>query len=56
MSREIVFDFVDASNKQLFWQAKSESSFKPRATPTKREERFAAIVDKVFKAFPPKRR
>ncbi len=52
MSREIVFDFVDASNKQLFWQAKSEASFNPRAEPIKREERFAAIVEKVFKKYP----
>ncbi|TBN01346.1 DUF4136 domain-containing protein [Hyunsoonleella flava] len=52
MTREIVFDFVDASNKQLFWQAKSESGFNPRAEPIKREERFAAIVQKVFKKYP----
>lgn len=52
MSREIIFDFVDASNKQLFWQAKSEASFNPRAEPIKREERFAAIVEKVFKKYP----
>lgn len=53
-TREIVFDFVDAKNKQLFWQAKSESSFNPRGTPIEKEERLAAIVEKVFKKFPPK--
>lgn len=52
MTREIVFDFVDASNKQLFWQAQSESRFNPRAEPLKREERFAAIVEKVLKKYP----
>lgn len=50
--REIIFDFVDASSMQLFWQAKSESSYNPNATPLKREERFIAIVDKVFKKYP----
>ncbi|MBC3759452.1 DUF4136 domain-containing protein [Hyunsoonleella sp. SJ7] len=54
MTREIVFDFVDSSNKQLFWQAKSESNFNFKATPEKREERFRAIVEKVFKKYPPK--
>lgn len=52
MTREIIFDFVDASNKQLFWQAKSEAGFNPNAKPLKREERFAAIVEKVFKKYP----
>ncbi|GGD29396.1 DUF4136 domain-containing protein [Hyunsoonleella pacifica] len=52
MTRQLIFDFVDASNKQLFWQAKSESSYNPRATPIKREEQFIAIVEKVFKKYP----
>lgn len=51
-TKQIIFDFVDASNKQLFWQANSEASFNPRAEPIKREERFTAIVDKVFKKYP----
>ncbi|PQV48279.1 uncharacterized protein DUF4136 [Jejuia pallidilutea] len=54
MTKQIIFDFVDASNKQLFWQANSEASFNPKAEPIKREERFTAIVEKVFKTFPPK--
>ncbi len=55
MTRQIVFDFVDAENKKLFWQAKSESGYNPRAEPAKREERFAAILEKVFKKFPPEK-
>lgn len=55
-SREIVIDFVDASKKQLFWQAKSEASFNTRSTPIEKEERLNAIVDKVFKKFPPERK
>lgn len=54
MTRQIIFDFVDAQNKQLFWQAKSESNYNPNTTPLKKEERFKAIVEKVFKTFPPK--
>ncbi len=54
MNREIVFDFVDSKSKQLFWQAKSESSFNPRATPEKREEQLVAVVEKVLKGYPPK--
>ncbi|WP_047545257.1 DUF4136 domain-containing protein [Psychroserpens sp. Hel_I_66] len=53
LGREIVFDFVDESNNQLFWQAISESNYKPNASPEKREANFVALVEKVLKGFPP---
>jgi len=53
ITRKITFDFVDENIKQLFWQAESESSFNPTATPEKRENRLAAIVAKVLKKYPP---
>ena len=56
MTRQISFDFVDAHKNRLFWQAKSESAFSPKDTPLKKEERFTAIVEKVFKKFPPKQK
>ncbi len=54
INREIIIDFVDESKNGLFWQAVSESSFNPNATPEKREERLKAIVDKVLEGYPPK--
>lgn len=51
--RQIVFEFVDEDGIGLFWQAVSESNYKPNATPEKREAQFIAIVDKVLKKFPP---
>ena len=54
INRQITIDFVDENKKQLFWQAISESSFNPKATPEKREVRLQAIVEKVLKAYPPK--
>ena len=54
VNRQITFDFVDENKKQLFWQAVSESSFNPNATPEKREERLNAIAEKVLQKFPPK--
>jgi len=37
----------------LFWQAVSESSYSPNASPEKREALFNAIVTKVLEGFPP---
>ncbi len=53
MAREIVFEFVDETNNGLFWQAVSESNYRPNATPEKCEAQFIAIVKKVLKGFPP---
>lgn len=55
VNREIIIDFVDESKNGLFWQAVSESSFNPNATPDKREERLKAIVDKILEGYPPKK-
>ena len=55
INRQIIFDFVDEkNNKGLFWQAVSESSFKPNAVPEKREVHFNNIVKKVMDKYPPK--
>ncbi|MDO5972122.1 DUF4136 domain-containing protein [Flavivirga aquimarina] len=54
MNRQITIDFVDENKKQLFWQAVSESSFNPNATPEQREVQFNKIVEKILIAYPPK--
>ena len=56
MSRQIIIDFVDENAKGLFWQAVSESSFNPNASPEKREEILNAIVEKIFSQYPPTRK
>lgn len=53
-TKEIVFEFVDADKKQLFWQAVSEAGFSTRSAPVEKEARLKAIVEKVFKKYPPK--
>ena len=52
-NRQIVFEFVDENKNGLFWQAVSESSYSPNASPEKREALFTAIVSKVLEGFPP---
>jgi Domain of unknown function (DUF4136) len=53
--REIIIDFVDISNgEKLFWQAVSESTYSPNASPEKREEVFIKLVEKIFEGYPPK--
>lgn len=54
VNRIIQFDFVDESGIGLFWQAVSESSFNPKATPEQRNAQLQSIVEKVLKGFPPK--
>lgn len=54
VNRQIIIDFVDESKKQLFWQATSESTFNPRATPEKRESKITALVEKILAKYPPK--
>ena len=53
LNRQIVFEFVDENKNGLFWQAVSESSYSPNASPEKREAQFKAIVTKVLEGFPP---
>jgi len=55
INRQIQFDFVDENGKGLFWQAISESTYEPNATPDKREAILTAIVAKVLEGFPPKK-
>ncbi len=53
IGREIFFDFIDAKQDFLFWQAISDSSLNPNATPEKRQAQITAIVSKVLSAYPP---
>ncbi len=55
ISRKITFDFINEKNKALFWQAVSESSYNPKSSPEKREERLKAIVAKAFSKYPPEK-
>lgn len=56
VSRQIIFDFVDDTKSGLFWQAVSESSYSPKASPEKREAQLQTIVEKVLSAYPPKKK
>ncbi|MFV0540054.1 MAG: DUF4136 domain-containing protein [Aestuariibaculum sp.] len=54
LHRTMTIDFVDEGKKQLFWQAVSESTFNPNATPENKEAQFNAIIEKVLGQYPPK--
>jgi len=55
LNRQIIFEFVDENKNGLFWQAISESSYNPNASPEKREALFNTIVSKVLEGFPPEK-
>ena len=52
--RELIIEFVDDSKGGMFWQAVTESSYSPNASPEKREAKLAALVVKIFEGYPPK--
>ncbi|MFD0989919.1 DUF4136 domain-containing protein [Mariniflexile jejuense] len=54
INRQISIDFVDENGKGLFWQAVTETSISPNASPEKREQLFNAIAEKVLAQYPPK--
>lgn len=53
VNREIVFEFVDENRSGLFWQAISESGYRPNAKPEVKESQFRAVVEKVLSGYPP---
>jgi len=55
VNREIIIEFVDDSKTGLFWQAKSESAYNPKAKPQQREVKLKAIIDKIMEKYPPKK-
>ena len=56
LQRMIQFDFVDADRDALFWQAFSESGYRENASPSVREEKLRAVVNKVFSKYPPEQK
>ena len=54
LNRQIIIDFVDENGKGLFWQAITEASISPNASPEKREKLFQDIVEKALAKYPPK--
>ncbi|OUR91370.1 hypothetical protein A9Q87_10435 [Flavobacteriales bacterium 34_180_T64] len=54
VNRQITIDFIDENGIGLIWQAISETTYNPDASPEKRQEKFKAIVDKVLSQYPPK--
>ena len=55
MSREIIFDFIDAEKDALFWQAVSTSNFNDNATPLTRIRVLRNVATKVFSKYPPEK-
>ncbi len=53
INRQIIIDFIDENGKGLFWQSVSQSSFSPNASPSTREKKLKAIVEKVLSQYPP---
>jgi len=53
LQRNIQFDFVDAQRDILFWQAIAEGGLREDASPLAKEEKFRAMVEKVFSKYPP---
>ncbi len=51
----VTFDFVDAQNDSLIWQAVIDAKFDKDSSPEKREERLRVMVKKALDGYPPKK-
>jgi hypothetical protein len=54
INQQLTVDFIDAARDALVWQAKTEGSFKERATPEQRESYYKKTLNKIFKKYPPR--
>jgi hypothetical protein len=54
INQQLTVDIIDASLDALVWQAKSDGSFKERATPEQRESYYQKTLNRIFQKFPPK--
>lgn len=53
--KRITFDFIDADNDALIWQAIVEGKFDRETSPEKRSERLSVMVEKALEGYPPKK-
>jgi hypothetical protein len=53
INQQLTVDFIDATRDALVWQAKTEGSFKERATPEQRENYYKKTLNKIYKKYPP---
>ncbi|MGX1023341.1 DUF4136 domain-containing protein [Flavobacterium sp. CS20] len=49
----LTIEFVDALNKELFWQAVVETRVKPNQNPRERQAFFGMMVQKALEKYPP---
>jgi len=54
INQQLTVDFIDAINDALVWQAKTEGSFKEKATPEQRESYYLKTLNKIFNKYPPR--
>ncbi len=54
VNQQLTVDFIDASQDALVWQAKTEGSFKERATPEQRENYYKKTLNNIFNKYPPR--
>ncbi len=52
----VTFDFINAKNDSLIWQAIVDSQFDLNGTPMEREEQLRAMVQKALKGYPPNKK
>lgn len=52
---QLTFDFIDAKNDALIWQAVVDSPFNFDGSPEQRQTAFDKIVEKALSGYPPKK-
>lgn len=54
INQQLTVDFIDTALDALVWQAKTEGSFKEKATPEQRESYYQKTLNKIFEKYPPR--
>ncbi len=56
INQQLTVDFIDADVDDLVWQAVAEGEMKERSTPQQKEAYYFAVIEKILKQYPPKKK
>jgi len=56
VNQQLTVDFIDVEKDDLVWQAQADGEMKERSTPQQKEAYYIAVIQKILKKYPPKRK
>ncbi len=56
VNQRLTIDFVDAAQDELIWQAVADGELKEKSTAARKESYYWAVLSKIMKKYPPKKK